>query len=180
MDRRARAGLKRSTMIFAANDDLPRSALPALENALLWSMQAWVVGLCKGADVAGRIGDLYADLGAPTATGYLDGFMWTLSQGATRMLEVNCVCCDTVSADERALLDVFALQQQGQVDEALGLLRGMMTPGAALAARSSAARLIAALNEAGQYLPEAEAAVRRHTLVLPAGRIVAPMPSWVH
>ncbi len=167
-------------MIFAANDDMPRSALPMLENALLWSMQAWVVGLCKGADVAGKIGDLFADLGAPTAAGYLDGFMWALSQGATRVLEVNCVCCDTLSADERALLDVFSLQQQGQVDEALELLQGMTTGGAALAARSSAMRLMAVLNEAGQYLPEAEAAVRRHTLVLPMGRIVAPMPHWVH
>jgi hypothetical protein len=180
MDRCTRAGLKRSTMIFAANDDTPRAALPVLENALLWSMQAWVVGLCKGADVAGQIGDLYADLGAPTATGYLDGFMWALSQGASRMLEVNCVCCDTVSADERALLDVFALQQEGQVDEVLNLLGEMVTPGAALAARSSVMRLMAALNEAGQFLPQAEAAVRRHALVLPAGRIIAPAPHWVH
>jgi hypothetical protein len=165
-------------MIYVAND-APRSTLPLLDNALLWTMQAWVVGQCRGGDVAKRIADVYADLGAPEAAGYLDGFMWVLSQGAIRLLEVNCVCCDTVSADERALLDVFALVQEAQEGEALALLGTMAMPGAALAARSSALRLVAALNEAGQCLPESGAALRRHLLVPPPGRLAMPMPGWL-
>ncbi|MCG7360294.1 hypothetical protein MHZ93_03360 [Roseomonas sp. ACRSG] len=162
-------------MIYAAND-APRSVLPLLDNALLWTMQAWVVGYCRDGDVAERIADIYAELGAPEAAGYLDGFMWVLSQGATRLLEVNCVCCDIVSADERALLDVFALVQERQEGEALALLATMAMPGAALAARSSALRLVAALNEAGHHLPESSAALRRHLLVPPPGKVVMPMP----
>lgn len=166
-------------MMLSAEDDAPRAALPLADHALLWTMQAWVVGHCRGGDVAGRIAGVYADLGAPEAAGFLDGFMWAMSQGATRVLEVNCVCCPDVSADERALLDVFALQQQGREAEALDLLGGMMTPGAALAARGSARRLVSALNEAGHLLEAAEA-LRRHSLVPPPGRLVLPMPRWMH
>lgn len=162
-------------MIHVAND-APRGALPPLENALLWTMQAWVVGFCRGSDVAKRIADVYGELGAPEAAGYLDGFMWVLSQGATRLLEVNCVCCDTVSADERALLDVLALLQEEQEGEALALLATMAMPGAALAARSSALRLVRMLNGAGHQLPESGAAMRRRLLVPPPGRVVLPMP----
>lgn len=165
-------------MICAAND-APRGALPLLDNALLWTMQAWVVGHCRDADVGSRVADIYAELGAPEAAGYLDGFMWVLSQGATRLLEVNCVCCDIVSADERALLDIFALVQEGQEEEALALLGTMAMPGAALAARSSALRLMAALNQAGQYLPESGTVLRRHMLVPPPGRLVMPIPGWM-
>jgi hypothetical protein len=167
-------------MIFAANDDAPRGRLPMLDNALLWSMQAWVVGHCRGADVSARIADLYADLGAPEATGFLDGFMWSLSQGAVRIMEINCVCCDTVSADERALLDVFALMQEGHPDEAHALLGTMLTPGAAMAARSSASRLMAALAEAGQYLPETGDTLRRHVFMVPPGRMVMPATIRLH
>jgi hypothetical protein len=163
-------------MVFAANDDAPRTALPVLDNALLWTMQAWVVGHCRDAEVVGRIADVYAELGAPEAAGYLDGFMWVLSQGATRLLAVNCTCCDTVSADERALLDVFALLQEGREEESLALLGTMVLPGAALAARSSAIRLIWALKEAGHMLPDSAATLRRHMLVPPAGRLMMAMP----
>jgi len=165
--------------MLSADGDLPRAALPLADHALLWTMQAWVVGHCHGGDVAGRITGVYADLGAPEAAGYLDGFMWAMSQGATRLLEVNCVCCPGVSADERALLDVFALQQEGRGEEALELLGSMMTPGAALAAHGGARRLVAALNGAGHVL-EATEALRRHSLVPPPGRLVLPMPRWMH
>jgi hypothetical protein len=167
-------------MIFAANDDTPRAALPMLDNALLWAMQAWVVGHCRGGNVAGRIAGVFGELGAPEASGYLDGFMWVLSQGATRLLEVNCVCCDRVSADERALLDVFALTQEGQGEEAMELLCTMMTAGAALAARSSATRLVAALNEAGRLLPESRTALHRYMMLQAPGRLISASPAWLH
>jgi hypothetical protein len=166
-------------MIFAANDDAPRAALPMLDNALLWAMQAWVVGHCRGGNVANRIADVFAELGAPEAAGYLDGFMWALSQGATRLLEVNCVCHDTISADERALLDAFALVQEGEEDEALALLGTMMTSGAALAARSSASRLLTVLHHAGHVLPDAGTALRRH-MPVPPTRVPLAATGWLH
>jgi hypothetical protein len=167
-------------MIFAANDDAPRKALPMLDHTLLWTMQSWVVSHRRAGHVAGRIAEVFGELGAPEAAGYLDGFMWVLSQGATRLLDVNCVCCDTVSADERLLLDVFSLVQERQDEEALALLGGLVTPGAALAARSSAIRLMAALREAGHALPESGAALRRHLMLPPPGRLVMPAPNWLH
>ncbi len=58
-------------------------------------------------------------LGAPDATGQLYAFMWILSQGASRMLNVDCVCQQSLSRDERLLLDILALSQHKRTFEAM-------------------------------------------------------------
>jgi len=142
-----------------ARDDLPR-----VENALLWAMRAWVIGHCRGIAVEDRIGRVFAELGAPGAMGYLSGFMWALSHGATRTLEVNCVCHPGLSRDESALLDVIALEQEGYADEALALLRGMATARAASVVCDSARGMALALQAAGRILPRGATVLERRGL----------------
>ncbi len=142
-----------------------QAALPLVENVLLWSMRAWVIGHCRSVDVADRIGAVYAQIHAPEAAGDLQDFMHILCGGAMRTLEVNCVCCPAVSADESALLDVFALQQEHRDDEARALLCGMVSRPAATAGCQAASRLVRVLLGAGRSLPRASDALRRHAFL---------------
>jgi hypothetical protein len=128
------------------------TALPTLENALLWTMRAWVIGRCRNRDTAGRIAEVFGKLGAPACARHLDGFMTALGRGAIRCLEVNCVCHPEVSDDEAVLLEIFALQQQEHYDEAYELLAGMTTEFSAAAGCDSANQLALALRDAGQGL----------------------------
>jgi hypothetical protein len=136
----------------AAKDYVPLRSLPHLDGVLLWTMRAWVVGITEKIPVEEQIQDAFAKIGAPDASGQLFGFMWVLSHGARRMLNVDCVCKQHVSTDERCLLDILALSQQGRSFEALLLLRSMVSAGAATAAHDGAARVTAALTAAGRIL----------------------------
>ena len=141
------------------------STLPLVEHVLLWSMRVWVIGSLRDVDVADRIREIYGRLRAVEASSDLERFMQALSRGATRILDVNCVCYPEVTADESALLDVFGLRQQGCEEEALALLARMVTRNAAIAGCHSASRLVLALNAAGQTLPRGSAASHRHAFL---------------
>jgi hypothetical protein len=147
------------------NHPTNRSALPLPENVLLWSLRAWVIGHNRRIDVVQRIGAVFTQLGASEAASYLDDFMRILCRGATRTLNIDCVCYPEVSADESTLLDVFALQQEGYGNEARALLRQLIERNAAAAGCCSAARLVLALKAAGHALPRGEAAIRRHAFL---------------
>ena len=137
------------------------TGLPMLENALLWSMRAWVIGHSRRVDVSERIARVFDRLGAPEAARHLDGFMWSLSQTATRVLEVHCVCYSEVSGDEAALLHLLALQQDEEYEEAFSLMAAMTIERGAVLACDHACRLVLALRDAGQTLhrkPHAAAA----------------------
>jgi hypothetical protein len=144
-------------------------ALPTLENALLWTMRAWVIGRCYNRDTAGRIDDVFHKLGVAAGARHLDGFMTALSRGALRSLEVNCVCHPAVSDDEAALLEIFALQQQERHEGAFEVLAAMATEVTAIDGCDSANRLVIALGEAGHDL----------ALRLPASNRFAPLPQDV-
>lgn len=128
------------------------SELPELENALLWCMRAWVIGHCNHRKVSDRMASIFAKLGAAGAVSDLDGLMWALSQGARRTIEVNCVCYSEVSADERMLLDAFALEQQEDHEDAYAILIHLMTERAAAIACDHAHRLALSLAAAGRLL----------------------------
>ena len=141
-----------------------RTALPQLEQLLLYSMRAWVIGFCRGLPIAERLDEVFAVIGAPGAAAHLCGFMWAIGHGARRLLAVDCVCRAEVSEDERRLLDVLALAQAGRSLEAVLLLRTLITPPAALAAGDSAARLGSALAAAGRKLSPRALATTRYAL----------------
>jgi hypothetical protein len=131
---------------------VPAAELPVPENALLWSMRAWVIGHCRRLDVYGRIEGVLAQLGASEAAHDLNGFMWALRQGALRTIEINCVCHKEVSLDEHTLLDLFAQQQQEDHEDAYTILSGLVTERAAIAASESSQRVALLLAVAGNIL----------------------------
>ncbi len=157
-----------------------KSPLPPLENGLLWTMRAWMIGSVGEVDAASRIRLLFALLNAPEAAGYLDDFMWVLSHSAKRGLEINCTCNPTVSVDESRLLDVFALQQEGYHDAALTLLEGMVSAPAAGVGCDIVERLVQALLNAGHRLPRGVDAVWRHCLHRQAAPQWASPRSFLH
>jgi hypothetical protein len=123
------------------------------ERVLLWAMRAWVIGITQKLPVEEQIADAFNRIGAPDATGQLYAFMWILSQGASRMLNVDCVCQESLSGDERALLDILALSQHKRTFEAMILLRSMVRRSRALAAADSAMKVAKTLSAAGLLLP---------------------------
>ncbi len=140
-------------MMMVESDRDRCSELPELENALIWCMRAWVIGHCNHRKVSDGIESVFAALGVASAVADLYGFMRVLSQGARRTVEVNCVCYPDVSADERLLLDVFALQQNEDHEDAYAVMSHLMTERAAMAACDRAQRLALALAAAGRILP---------------------------
>lgn len=134
-----------------------RLALPAGQRILLWSMRVWVIGRHHDIAAAARIQAVMERLGADEAAAYLDGFMFALSRGATRGMAIHCACHDRVGTDERILLHVLCLVQEGRVSEAFALLRGVATDRAARAALSSAQGLGTELALAGCDLLEPDA-----------------------
>lgn len=127
-------------------------ALPSLDNALLWTMRAWVLGVCRKRDTVEQIHHVFQSLGAPEGGHQLDRFMRALSHGARRSLEVHCVCNPQVSADEVSLLTVFRLQQEERHEEAFETLSALTAEFAAIAGCDSANRIAIALAECGQLL----------------------------
>ena len=129
-----------------------RADLFFLENLLLWSMRAWVVGLRRRIPVEERIEEVFAKISAADAAGQMYGFMWILGHCASRTIEVGCVCNPQITADERCLIAILALVQHGRSAEALIVLRTLFTANAAVAAIDSAQRLMACLTAAGRIL----------------------------
>lgn len=131
----------------------PLSRLSRQERIALWTMRAWVIGITQKIPVEEQIQEAFQRVGAPDATGQLYAFMWILSQGACRILDVDCVCSTSISSDERALLDILALSQHGRSFEAMILLRSMVKSTRALATADCASAFVRTLSAAGFHLP---------------------------
>jgi len=131
----------------------PLNQMSRPERIMLWTMRAWVIGITQKIPVEEQIQDAFNRIRAPDATGQLYAFMWILSQGACRMLDVDCVCSTKISEDERSLLDILALSQQGRTFEAMILLRSMVKSSRALATAECAGEFVRTLSAAGFHLP---------------------------
>ena len=131
----------------------PLGQLCRQERIALWTMRAWVIGITQKIPVEEQIQDAFQRIGAPDATGQLYAFMWILSQGASRMLDVDCVCSTRISGDERALLDILALSQHGRSFEAMILLRSMVKNTRAVATAECVDDFVRTLSAAGFRLP---------------------------
>ena len=151
----------------------PRGPLVRLEYVILWTMRAWVMGIVERIPVEEQICDAFRQIGVPGGTAQIYEFMWLLSQGACRTINIDCVCRPAVSEDERRLLDILALAQRNKSFEALMLLRTMLAPRMAVAAAESAARLAEMLGAEGVVLPAPALVTERYLLVsgLAEGRV---------
>src|ERR1700760_2834107 len=131
----------------------PLSRLTRQERIALWTMRAWVIGITQKIPVEEQIQEAFGRVGAPDATGQLYAFMWILSQGACRMLDVDCVCSTNISGDERALLDILALFQHGRSFEAMFLRPSRVKTPGAVAPAECATDFVRALSAAGSPRP---------------------------
>lgn len=138
--------------------------LPIEQGILLCCIRTWVAGLHHDIDAIARIDAMLTHIDAPHAAPYLDGFMFAISQGATRRIAIQCPCTRTLAPDERLLLDTFGLAQQARSFEALLLLRGLVAPQAARAALQSAEAIGDHLAGAGHHLAAPDGAVTRFGL----------------
>lgn len=131
-----------------------RAALPTAEEVLLWSMRAWVLARCRPEElrVEERIEAALGGLDAAEAGCGLCGFMDAVERGGTRPVTVERMCARRLTADERALLGVFACVQTGRTAEAGCTLRDMVAPAAVGVALERAANVALALEAAGHAL----------------------------
>jgi hypothetical protein len=154
---------------FDEDEHLPR---PGEE--VLWCIRAWVIGTCRATPVAADIAEVLDGLGAADAADSLTAFLWVVGLRTSRRLSIACVCNRGMEADERVLLDVVALYQAGRNIEAMSLLRSVLPPEAALAAREPVTRLASILSSAGHVLaPPGCPAIRQMSGVAhdPPGRL---------
>jgi len=126
---------------------------PMPGSELLWSMRTWVTGTCREVPVEAQIRAVLETIAAPPAADMLFGFMWAIGHGTLGKLTIASVCEPRIGPDERLLLDVLALYQDERNLEAMMLLRSILPPLAALAARDSAERLATILGASGPGLP---------------------------
>lgn len=127
------------------------NTLPPLEQSLLWTMRTWVLGHCRGVDFSDRIQTVFDTLRASEASYHLDHFMQVLSRAANRSLQVNCVCNRMLSEDEATLLDILALQQREQHEDAFERLARITNEWAAIAGCDHANRIALALSDRGHF-----------------------------
>jgi hypothetical protein len=161
-------------MTFAPNPD-DSSGHPAAAEALLWSIRAWVFGVCRDIPVDGRIRDVLAGIGAPAAADPLLGLLCVIGDGTSRRLRIACICDRGILPDERLLLDIISMYQYGRNVEAMFQLRSILGPRAALAARDSAARLASVLIASGHLLaPPGAPPVQHRALVAEEDRPAPP------
>ena len=157
-----------------------RLSLPLEQGVLLWCMRSWVLEMRHPSGLEPKIHDMLDRFGVPRASNHLQSFMSVLSQGAARMIGVQCVCCTRIGADERALLDVLGLAQDMRPFEALLLLRGLVTPECARAALQCAEAVATVMAEAGRFLPAPDEEVCRYTLAPLPGAAGRPADATLH
>lgn len=131
-----------------------RAALPVPEGVLLWSIRAWVLARCRPEElhIEDRIEAALGGLDAAEAGCGLCGFMEAVERGGTRRVTVEKMCARRLTADERALLGVFACVQAGQTAEAAVALGNMVAPVSVGAALMRACDVALALAGAGHAL----------------------------
>jgi len=136
--------------------DCDAAGVPVLtraETLLLWAIRAWVAGHRHGIPVIANLRTAFRNEGVPAAAEAVDELMRFIGAGAGRSIEVNCPRCRQVTRDERLLLDIVALHQQGEALWAPFLARAILSPAAARLCGPPFAALAGALRDGGMLLP---------------------------
>lgn len=121
--------------------------------ALLWCMRLWVAGRLGAGHSTARIERMAVQLDAGGAGPFMEGFMAAINGGAQRPVQVGCMGCTKVGADEQLLLDTLGLVQERRLFEALRGLAPLVGREAASAAVGQAERAVLILARAGRFLP---------------------------
>jgi hypothetical protein len=136
--------------------------LPPVETALLMAMRVWLDGRRRGQQEMPEVATVLAMLNCAHAAAPLEGLMAGLAMPAAayRPIAIGCLCVRAVTADERRLLHVVALQQQGRSLESMILLRGLLRHEAAMTVQTAAGVLARTLAWSDQRLLAPETSVQ--------------------
>lgn len=137
----------------AHGDQTGAQVLTRAETLVLWAIRAWVAGHRHGIPVLANLRTAFRNEGAPAAAEAVDDLMGFIANGAGRTIQVNCPRCRQVTEDERLLLDVVALHQQGETIWVPFLARAILTPAATRLCGPIFAAVADALQDGGIGLP---------------------------
>ncbi|WP_284947202.1 hypothetical protein [Acidisoma cladoniae] len=132
-----------------------RGHLPPAESVLLLAIRVEVEGLRTGVDRRSHVRAILDMLACPNADRALLDFIGSLAApgAAARALAISGVSSPVITPDERLLIDVIALQQQGRSLESMIMLRAIwLDDVAVLSIQETAGRLAVLLRRAGQQL----------------------------
>lgn len=85
--------------------------LKCCEQLLLWSIRTWVIGYRQKYNPKTELQRAYSRHKIPEAYAPLDHFMYCLSFGPKRTIDINCPLKGSITADEITLLNIFAAYQ---------------------------------------------------------------------
>jgi hypothetical protein len=119
---------------------------------VLWSIRAWVIGMCCSIPVERRIITVLNRVAGRHATHSLFGFMTAVTSGAQRTISISCMCNSEINRDELALLNILSLYQRDRNLEAMVLLRSLVSAPAAAQVRQSGEEFSRILLASGHWL----------------------------
>ncbi len=125
---------------------------PKAGGEVLWSIRAWVIGVCCSIPVERRITKVLTKVAGQHAAQSLFGFALAITSGAQRKISISCMCNDQINRDEQALIDILSLYQRDRNVEAMMLLRSIVTAQAATQARESGEEFSQLLLASGHWL----------------------------
>jgi len=105
--------------------------LPFAGQLLVWGMRHWVTALKRQQDFAAMTGAGFAQFGLAAAGQALDDLFQIVAVSATRQIDIRCIKCRQVSADEMLLLDCLGAAQEDQLNLAYAGLLEILPPAAA-------------------------------------------------
>lgn len=105
--------------------------LPFAGQLLIWGMRQWVTALKRRQDFAAVTGAGFAQFGLAAAGQALDDLFQVIAVSATRQIDIRCVKCRQVSADEMLLLDCLGTAQEDRLNLAYAGLLEILPPAAA-------------------------------------------------
>lgn len=123
------------------------------EQFLLWAVRRWIAQFKRGQADLSELRHAFRLARAPDALSALDELLGTLATGAQRPLDMRCVKCRSIGADEVLLLSAVAALQAGDPEPCQAILQDWLAPAAARAALRPAMVFAVLLREAGLRLP---------------------------
>jgi hypothetical protein len=127
-------------------------ALPFASQFAIWAARSWVTALKLDQPFEAVSGDTFRRLDLMSAQAALDGFFRVVASSATQLIDIRCMKCRYVSADEMIFHQALTVAQQGDSFAAYHVLRNWLPPAAARIAIGSLVTLASQLAQADLHL----------------------------
>jgi|JI10StandDraft_1071094.scaffolds.fasta_scaffold70337_4 hypothetical protein len=132
-------------------------SLPFASQFAIWAARSWVTALKLDQPFDVVSGGTFRRLDLMPAQIALDAFFRVVASSATQLIDIRCMKCRYVSADEMIFHQALSIAQRGDSFAACQVLRNWLPPAAARLALSSLATLANQLAGADLRLAPREA-----------------------